>query len=420
MSSSIEIRPATWLDWPDFRDVLSTAFGDEMSDDGRAQWESFLEFDRGRMVAAFDQGGGQAGRSEQMIGTGGWFGVDMTVPGGELPTAAITMVSVRPSHTRRGTLRGLMRRMLDDARAQGFPLATLIASEASIYQRFGYGLAYQRALISVDPRRATFLNDPGPVGAIRMLTAEEALDLLPPIYEQARQAHPASFKRSALWWEKRTLCDLPGARRGGGPRRWVLLTVDRQPQGYVIYNVTQSWEPSALSTSTLQVVEAVGVSPVATRELWRYLFGVDLVARIETYRLCEGHPLPLMLTDPRQLRLSSMDGTWVRLIELEPALTARRYLTTSSLTFELADEFCPWNSGVWRLDAGPDSASLTRSAAGPDLRLSAAALASMYLGTVKASSLLRAGRLDELTPGAAHQADLLFGWTTPPWCLDNF
>lgn len=418
MSSSIEvqIRPATWLDWPAFRDVLSTAFGDEMSEDGRAQWEPFLEFDQGRMVAAFDQ----RGPSEQMIGTGGWVGMDMTVPGSELPTAAITMVSVRPSHTRRGTLRGLMRRMVDDARAQGFPLATLIASEASIYQRFGYGLAYQRACINVDPRRATFLPDPGPVGSIRMLAAEEALDLLPPIYDQVRRAHAASFKRSPLWWERRTLCDLPGARRGSGPRRWVLLTIDGRPQGYAIYSVTTSWEPNALPASTLQLVEAVGVSPAATREIWRYLFSVDLVARVDTYRLCEGHPLPLMLADPRQLRLSTMDGTWVRLIELEPALTTRRYLTGDTLTIELEDQFCPWNSGVWTLDASPDGASLTRSSAAPDLRLSAAALASMYLGTVKASSLLQAGRPDELTPGAAHRADGLFSWTAPPWCLDNF
>lgn len=416
MTSSIEIRSATWLDWPAFRGVLSTAFGDEMSEDGRAQWESFLEFDQGRMVSAFDRGG----PSEQMIGTGGWVGLDMTVPGGELPTAAITMVSVRPSHTRRGVLRGLMRRMLDDARAQGFPLATLIASEASIYQRFGYGLANRRVALEIDPRRANFLDDPGPVGEFTMLTAEEALEQLPPIYEQARRRHPASFKRSRLWWQKRNLCDLPGARRGGGPFRWVVLTIEGVAQAYAIYNVTAKWDRYGLPDATMQVVEAIGLTPAATREIWRYLFRVDLVSSIDTYRLHEDHPLPLMLANPRLARLNVWDGTWVRLIEVEPALTARRYLTSGTLTLDLADDFCPWNSGVWTLDASPSVATLTRSSGSPDLRISAAALAGLYLGTVKASSLLRAGRLDELTPGAAHRADMLFSWDTPPWCPDNF
>ena len=97
-------------------------------------------------------------------------------------------------------LRQLMRRQMDDARAQGFALATLWASESIIYQRFGYGLAFQLTRIEIDPRRASFLNDPGPVGELRMLMADEALELFPPAYERFQQATPASFKRSPLWW----------------------------------------------------------------------------------------------------------------------------------------------------------------------------------------------------------------------------
>jgi predicted acetyltransferase len=416
MASEITIRPATWIDWPAFMSVLESAFGDEMSADSRDQWEPFLQFDKGRMLAAQDR----SGPADQLVGTAGWLGVDMSVPGSELPTAAITMVSVRPSHRRRGILRGLMRRMLDDARAQGYPLATLIASESVIYQRFGFGLTYIRNRIEIDPRRAAFLNDTGPVGQPRMLTAEQALELLPPVYEQIRRAHPASFRRSTLWWEKRTLCDLLSARRGGGPHRWVALTIDGQVQGYAIYNITPSWEPNGLPTSSMQVIEALGLTPTATREVWRYLFGVDLVARVHTYRLCDDHPLPLMLADPRQLRQCVLDGTWIRLIEVDRALAGRRYPVADTLTFELMDDFCPWNAGVWTLEAGPGGASAQRSSASPELRLRAGELSALYLGTVKATSLLRAGRLDELAPGAAYRADVLFGWPSPPWCLDNF
>ncbi|MGE3908564.1 MAG: sterol carrier protein domain-containing protein, partial [Chloroflexota bacterium] len=99
---------------------------------------------------------------------------------------------------------------------------------------------------------------------------------------------------------------------------------------------------------------------------------------------------------------------------------ARRYQVAGTLTVQLRDVDCPWNEGVWTLEASPDGATVRRGTESPDLVLSAAELSAMYLGTVSASSLARAGRLTELTPGAARRADLLFGWDVPPWCLDDF
>lgn len=416
MTSEITVRPCTLAEWPAFMEALGSGFGGLMTDDGRAQWEPVLEFDAGRMLVATDS----SGTGEQFVGTAGWLGLDMTVPGAALPTAAVTMVTVRPTHRRRGILRQLMRRQIDDARAQGFPLATLWASEAIIYQRFGYGLAFQLCRIEADPRRAEFLNDPGPVGQLRMFSAEEALELLPPVYERARQAFPASFKRSTLWWEKRTLCDLPGARRNGGPYFRVGVWIDGRLEGYAIYNIYQGWGPTGLPDASLEVLEALGATPAATREVWRYLFGVDLIARVRTHRLHADHPLLLSLADARHLKSSVRDGTWVRLIEASTALEGRRYVDEGALTFQLTDTFCPWNEGVWTLEAGPDGAKLKRSPASPELSLSAAELSAMYLGTIKATSLLRAGRLDELPAGAAGRADALFRWDTPPWCLDDF
>jgi predicted acetyltransferase len=416
MTPEITVRPCTAVELSAYLEVLSSAFGGEMDAESRAQWEPFLEWDQGRMLAAVDT----SGPREQLVGTTGWLNFDMTVPGAELPAAAVTMVTVRPTHTRRGILRQMMRRQLDDARAQGFAIATLWASEAIIYQRFGYGLGFVRNRIEIERHRTIFLNDPGPVGQARLLSRDEALELLPPVYEQVRQTLPASFRRSRLWWEKRTLDTSPRARHGGGPIFTMALTIDGQISGYAIYNIHASWGTDGLSAGWLDVLEALGTTPAATREVWRYLFGVDLISRVKTFRLCAEHPLLLSLADARQLRTAVGDGTWVRLLEIGPALEGRRYLTSDSLTFQLIDAFCPWNDGVWTLEASAEGASLKRSTAAPELRLSAAELSAMYLGTVKATSLLHAGRLDELSAGAATRADSLFGWDTPPWCLDDF
>jgi predicted acetyltransferase len=414
MAPEITLRACTADDWPAFIASMVTAFGNEMSPAGRASWERVI--DPALMLAAVERDGVR----ETIVGTAGWLPFDMTVPGGEIPVAAVTMVTVRPTHRRRGILRRMMVRQFEDARAAGVGVAVLWASESVIYQRFGYGLAFQRGRIEIDPRRAAFKDDPGPAGSVRLVDEAEALAIVPAIYEPIRREIPGSFKRSALWWEQRTLSD-PEAHRGtGGPIQRLILELDGRPEGYALYRVFSGFGPDSLPTHALEVNEALGSSPAATREVWRYLFSVDLIAKVRTHRLNAEHPLSLMLTDPRQLRMTVGDGTWARLVDVKAALEARRYPADGTLTFEVVDPLCPWNEGVWRLEGGPGGASLTRSAVPAELRLATADLASMYLGTVPCTRLLMAGRVDELAPGAASRADALFRSDVAPWCLDDF
>ena len=50
-----------------------------------------------------------------MVGAGGNFSFELSVPGGTLPTAGLTIVGVLPSHRRKGVLNKLMRATLADA-----------------------------------------------------------------------------------------------------------------------------------------------------------------------------------------------------------------------------------------------------------------------------------------------------------------
>jgi predicted acetyltransferase len=346
--------------------------------------------------------------------------MEMAVPGGELPVAAVTMVTVSPTHRRRGILRRMMRRQLDDCHAAGIAIATLWASEPQIYQRFGYGLGFLKGRIDVDPRQAEFLRASAPVGQTRFLPQEEAAELLPAVYERARQGVPASFRRTPLWWEVQVLDDRPYRRHGASPLFRVALEIDGAVEAYALYRVRGNWGPNGLANNEIDVLEALGTSPAATREIWRYLLNVDLAGKEKTHRLNAQHPLFLWLANLRLLQLVVSDGTWVRLVDVKAALEARRYACEGSLTFELIDEVCPWNAGIWTLKAGPNGGELRQATTSAELRLSAAELAAMYLGTVPCSALLAAGRLDELAHGAARRADLLFSWDVAPWCLDDF
>ena len=134
--------------------------------------------------------------NEAVVGGAGSFPFDLTVPGGDLPTAGISVVGVLPTHRRRGVLRSLMRAQLDDAHERGEPLAALWASEESIYGRFGYGLASFCGEITLAREYTAFAQPFEPQGTLRLIEPDEAQEAIPPVFERIRTEWPGMFTRS--------------------------------------------------------------------------------------------------------------------------------------------------------------------------------------------------------------------------------
>lgn len=122
-------------------------------------------------IAAFD--------GDRIVGTFGARIFPMTVPGGEVQMAGTTMVTVQPTHRRRGVMSAMMDRHLTDLAEQGSPVAALWASEVPIYGRFGYGCASWTADIKFSGADVTVPDGCQDLG-LRFLDTEEALSLLPP------------------------------------------------------------------------------------------------------------------------------------------------------------------------------------------------------------------------------------------------
>ena len=71
--------------------------------------------------------------------------------------------------------------------------------------------------------------------------------------------------------------------------------------------------------------------------------------------------LRLRLNDFRRYRVRRMnDWLWVRLVDISAALSARSYTTEDTVTIEVDDGFRPANSGVYRIESGPDGAVCER------------------------------------------------------------
>ncbi|MGH2687694.1 MAG: GNAT family N-acetyltransferase [Actinomycetota bacterium] len=410
MSDGITIRPAGPEEFARYWDTAVAAFGwGEPPDDMGAFLRAISA--PGRMLAAVD--------GDDMVAVAGAFPFRMTVPGGEVPAAGVTLVGVLPSHRRRGILTRLMERLFDDATRAGEPVAYLWASEDAIYQRFGFGMAALFADMQIERHRATFLGDPPPAGRVRLLTQEQALDVLPPLYETYRLRTPGAFARSRAWWQTHRFRDSSDEREGGSRLRIGVWECDGEARGYALWRTKANWV-DGVSRARLQVAEAVGLDPEAVREVWQFLFSVDLVEVIGAEHLAADHPLQYLVHEPRRLGLKYTWPLWVRVVDAGQALEARGYAADGSLVLEVADRFRPANAGRWRLEVSGGRARCEPTSDAPDLRLTANELGATYLGGTGFGALARAGRVQEPTPGAARRADDLFRSEQAPWCPEIF
>jgi len=362
-----------------------------------------------RMHAAFD--------GKEIVGGAGVFPFELTVPGGPVPCAGVTVVGVLPTHRRRGLLSRMMRAQIDDIHARGEPFAALWASEPTIYGRFGYGHASLTHEIHL-PRiwAALRAGTPARSGQVRLVESDEAQKVLPRLYERVRKETPGFLSRSKAWWELRRLRDDPSRRPpGSGPLNRAIFELDGRPAGYALYRIVQS-EVDGHWKRNLRVVEALGVDPTATREIWRFLLEVDWTDEIQAWLLPTDHPLLHFVARVDRLDLRVGTGLWVRPVDVGATLSARGYRSDSRITFEVRDAFCPWNEGVWTLADG----DAKRSSRRPDLRLDVQALGAAYLGGLSFAELSRAGLVEEATRGGLARADALFRSDRAPWCPEIF
>ena len=407
----ITYRAPTEADWDQWVANNANGFLEDLDAAAahNAKVRPLIEFDRG--LCAFD--------GDQMVGKTHAITFSMSVPGGELPTAGVTGVTVAPTHRRRGILSELMRRQLAEVHERGEPIAALWASESLIYGRFGYGLAAQSDRISIDRRHTAFLPAvPQAPGEVRFVEPDAALERWPALYDRLRESRPGMMNRIPGHWSAFVIPRENKPEGGFTRRQFVEYAGPDGPEGYAIYTVKSDW-PEGLPRGTVRVPEFVATTIEAEAALWRYLFGIDLIETIKINNLPPDAPLLWMLADPRHLRRIPRDTLWVRILDVPAALQGRAYPADGRLALEVTDPFGPWAAGRFELAVTGGKATCAPTDAPADLTLGAGDLGAVYLGGVKPSTLARAGRIKG-APEALHLADALFAWRHAPWCADEF
>ncbi|MDL5201593.1 GNAT family N-acetyltransferase [Streptomyces sp. ALI-76-A] len=410
-ATSTDLRVLRQHDWDQWYDNLVRAFGGvpEASEE-RELWNSLTELDRS--IGAWD--------GDACVGTAGAFSFRLTVPGGaSVPAAGVTMVSVAATHRRRGVLRSMMRRQLDDVREWGWPLAVLTASEPEIYGRFGYAAATYGTNIDVDTTRVRLSVPPGTDDVrLRYAAPADVLDACEAVYARRVPGRPGMLARLP-GWERLRVLDPESDREGASPLQCVVAERDDEIVGYARFRVRPGWETAGpKGVVVLQDTEAL--DPAAHAALWRFLFDIDLTSSLTALSRPLDEPWMSMANDIRRCGLHVRDSLFVRLVDVGAALEARTYQAPVDVVFEVEDDFCPWNAGRWRLTGDAKGASCGRTTDSVDLALTVRELGAAYLGGVSLASLAGAGRVREVRQGALAEAAVGFGSVVTPWLPHGF
>lgn len=405
--SDYDIRPVQADERREVLDVfraalLSGPVDDAMFEAGAASW------DESDSLAAWD--------GDRCVGNVGAFRFDSTVPGGaRVRTAGVTRVGVLPTDTRRGLLTRMMHRLLVESRERGNVLATLHASETSIYRRYGFGLATDGVAAIVTTRAAKPWRVPAAAGSIRLLTYGDVLEVVPVLYDRAARWRVGSVSRPAWMW-KRFLHDAAQpAEAPFGKGSFVAVHADPSgsDDGYVFYDVAWDESFAANPVGAGKVRDLWGASPEVELELWRFLLDIDLVTTWQAPVRPVDEPVRRALHDSRAYEARQrFDEQWVRILDVDTALGERSYgPVDAAVSIRIDDPMFAANCGTWEVSA----AGALRSEGAADITVDIATLSAAYLGAVSWRDLSTISTLDA-SDQLLERLDALFSVRPSPFC----
>ncbi|OZM78536.1 GNAT family N-acetyltransferase [Pseudonocardia sp. MH-G8] len=404
--STIDVRP---LDPDDLRGahaLFGAALHHPPADD--AAWARTAgSYSPGRTLGVHD--------GDTLVATATSFPSEMVVPGGAvLSMAAVTRVGVRADHTRRGLLTAMMRAQLEDVAERGEAFASLRASEAGIYGRFGYGVATRGRDVRVRADPALVRADAPRGGPVRLLERAEIIPVLRDVYERNALRRPGGITRTDGWW------GMALGRRLEVDRAHVLAVVHTGPDGDDGFAVAHLGdEPGAAFAERRLDVDDMHAADIAgTAALWRFLLGVDLIGSVQARLRPLDEPLDLLLADPRACAvIGQHDEAWLRIVDVPEALAARGYGGAAPVLLAVHDALRETNAGVYRIaDGAAERVGPLGGPVRPELECGVDGLAMAYLGDRRPSELVASGWWTAPEPEAVNRADLAFGTAVSPWC----
>jgi predicted acetyltransferase len=336
---------------------------------------------------------------------------DLTVPGERsVPAWAISTITVAPTHRRRGIARDMLEAELRTAAKLGVPVAMLTVSEATIYARYGFAPSVFVADWKIDTRKLKWAGRT-PSGRVQLVPiAAIRDDGGQALLERVRLTTPGQMQFDGHLWTR--LFKTPDSEESADVRVARYDDDNGIAQGFAIYRIAR--DPRDVAVANVDYLLAATDDAYAA--LWRYLLELDLVDTVVAKLRPVAEPILWQITDARAAaKTAESDHLWTRILDVKAALEARRYSAPGHFVLEIADPLA-FAAGRYLLDITDDgTATVTPSEEPADLTMNVNELSALYLGGISVVTLVQAGRIAELTPGAAVAADTSFRSAVTPW-----
>lgn len=403
----ISVRRINDSEYDRFLSNVGAPFGFIPSSQCRRSWQKILKPED--CIAAFD--------GESIVGTHGCFYFDMVVPGAQITTAGVTAVTVVPTHRRCGILKNMQMEFASELLKKEIAMSACWPSEDTIYGRFGTAPATDNVSISLLKTDAVMSEPIDIRGKVRFVDNALAFDLFPEIYRRSLRFRIGRSTRGPNWWKGRVLKTPFDSGEGVVPYNFVVHQGDDGPDAYAIYTTTGNVYDGELK---LSVVELIGSNLKGEKALWQYLFEIDLIKSIDAPYRPVDDPLVWWLKDPRKMRRQLSRGLWVRLVNVERALSSRRYSSPGRVSFRCIDSHYLWNDAVFRLDVDSHGWGRCRKTEGkPEIEISARALSAAYLGGRSFCGLVQSSLVSG-PENIVRKLDNMFRWDSLPWSCESF
>ena len=340
----------------------------------------------------------------------------MRANGNAVALAGVSTVGTQPEYRRQGLLRRIQTQAFADMRDRGQSVAALWASQAAIYQRYGYAMTTVLRSYHVDTTDIGFHDGVWGSGCVERLSVNDAFDVIKSIYIRFVENRTCYLHRSKALWLQNAMEEIEGQ---GPIHAGVHYNEEGKADGYIIYTLRANKVDHATRGQEIIIRDMAWLSMDGYRSMWEWLKRHDLVGRVSYQTAAADDPAVELFAEPRLLHGVDHEGIWLPVVDATGALGDRAYSSEGEITIGLTDDpLTPWNNRSIRLEASPEGAHVTSSKSA-DLQTSAKALASLYSG-FRTARQLRAWGLIEGEDHVIDTADRLFASSHAPHCPDHF
>ncbi len=315
--------------------------------------------------------------------------------------AGVASVASHPSARRRGLVRGVLERLLRQARDEGHTVSALYPFRPSFYARFGFVGTPRHRIATFAPEGLSHLVRAELPGEVERLSMRDGFAE----WQGLQQRILGERHGFAVFDETR-------AAEFREDKRWMAIArVDGEVVGAVDYRVAAYG--GDLYGSDLLTTGALG------RALLLQFFSrhVDQVARVHVRVSADEVPelwgTDLAVTTEGKVNLPSHGGAMVRVLDM-PALTGSA-AGAGDVTIEIPDD--PYVGGVWRLVGEGGRLSVTKGTAAPAATLSVGGFSGLLWGVLDPVEVVLRG-LGQVDASAIAPLASLFPRQMPYICAD--